>query len=137
MLKVLQGGTKAAPSDIKIIETLSKDYQLNNGVINVIVDFVLSMNKNILSRGYAEKMAASFNREGIETAIDAMNYCNEVLTSKSKSNKSRKKNNVSNTDSRESGENSTSSVISQKEWDELFEERKEEEDGTTDTELPF
>ena len=136
LLKILQGGTKAAPSDIKIIETLSKDYQLSNGVINVIIDFVLSMNKNILSRGYAEKMAASFNREGIETAIDAMNYCNEVLTSKSKS-RTRKRNNQTNTDSKEIEENSSSGAISQKEWDELFEDRKEEDDGTTDTELPF
>ena len=139
LLKLLQGGTKVAPSDIKIIETLSKDYQLNNAVINVIIDFVLSMNKNILSRGYAEKMAASFNREGIETAIDAMNYCNEVISNKSKSKKARKKNNINNTDSSEElDDNNSNSEISQKEWDELFEDhQKEDEDGTSDTELPF
>ena len=138
LLKILQGGTKAAPSDIKIIETLSKDYQLSNGVINVIIDFVLSMNKNILSRGYAEKMAASFNREGIETAIDAMNYCNEVLTSKSKSSKSRKKNSGTSATQKDLEENNSSNgSISQQEWDELFEDKKEEDDGTTDTELPF
>ena len=139
LLKVLQGGTKAAPSDIKIIETLSKDYQLNNSVINVIIDFVLSMNKNILSRGYAEKMAASFNREGIETAIDAMNYCNEVVSNKTRTNKTRKKNSATNVDTKGIEENSGSNVISQKEWDELFEDHKKEneEDGTTDTELPF
>ena len=139
LLKVLQGGTKAAPSDIKIIETLSKDYQLNNSVINVIIDFVLSMNKNILSRGYAEKMAASFNREGIETAIDAMNYCNEVISNKSKVKKNHKKNNANNAESSEElDDNNSNSAISQKEWDELFEDhQKEEEDGTSDTELPF
>ena len=135
LLKILQGGSKVAPSDIKIIETLSKDYQLSNGVINVIIDFVLSMNKNVLSRGYAEKMAASFNREGIETVIDAMNYCNEVINKNRGSSKGRRKTN-SNTETKELEDNN--GHISQEQWDELFEEEKDEEkDGTTDGELPF
>ena len=139
MLSILQGGTKVAPSDIKIIDILSKDYALNNGVVNVIIDFVLSMNKNILSKAYAEKIAASFNRENIETTIDAMNYCNEVLASTS----GRKKSKVTNNNEDEIEIKTTKSKtkkgeVSQEEWDELFEDNKEDSDnGETDTELPF
>ena len=137
LLKILQGGTKAAPSDIKIIETLSKDYQLSNGVINVIVDFVLSMNKNILSRSYVEKVAASFNREGIETVLDAMNYCNEVINNRHNSKKTNKKRKLNDAETEELDDNNSDS-ISQKEWDALFKEKESEtEDGKTDTELPF
>ena len=32
------------------------------------------MNNNVLSRAYCEKVAASLAREGVETAIDAINY---------------------------------------------------------------
>ena len=139
LLRLLQGGTKVAPSDIRIIETLSKDYCLPNGVINVIIDFVLSMNKNILSRAYAEKMAASFNREGIETTIDAMNYCNEVLKNQSKNKKSkRNKKNSENDSEMSENNNDTNDGISEEEWDKLFEEEKgEENSGETDTDLPF
>ena len=134
MLSILQGGTKVAPSDLKIIDILSKDYALSNGVVNVIVDFVLSMNKNVLSKAYAEKIAASFNRENIETTIDAMNYCNEILNNKKKTTKKLTKieavveNNVVE-------EKKTTS----EDWDELFKEDEEggEDNGTIESELPF
>ena len=139
LLKILQGGTKAAPSDVKIIETLSKDYQLSNNVINVIIDFVLDMNKNILSRPYAEKIAASFNRENIETTLDAMNYCNEVLNKQpSKKPKTKKANNDENDPQISENNNDNNASFSQKDWDALFEEEKEDnDDGTPDSELPF
>ncbi|MCR4911200.1 MAG: DnaD domain protein [Bacilli bacterium] len=139
VLRLLQGGTKVAPSDIKIIETLSKDYRLPNGVINVIIDFVLQMNKNVLSRAYAEKMAASFNREGIETTIDAMNYCNEVLQNQSKSKKTRRKKKSDDDEPIENINNNDNNEVSESDWDKLFEneEEGEENNGTIDTELPF
>ena len=140
ILQLLQGGTKVAPSDIRIIETLSKDYCLPNGVINVIIDFVLQMNKNVLSRAYAEKIAASFNREGIETTIDAMNYCNELLKnwSGSKKKKTTKKESKDNNTTESNGGDENKDL--DKEWDKLFEEDKEsgdEDDGETNTDLPF
>lgn len=139
ILQILQGGTKVAPSDIAIIKTLSMDYHLPNGVINVIIDFVLSMNKNVLSRAYAEKMAASFNREGIETTIDAMNYCNELLQNWSGNKKKRQKKNENNSEIKENIDIEENSSLDE-EWDKLFEEEKEKEDedsGETSTELPF
>lgn len=133
ILRLLQNGTRPAISDLKIIDMLSKDYCLNNGVINVLIDFVLSMNKNVLSRGYAEKIAASFNRENIKTTIDAMNYCNSVVEKSSSSKvKNNKKDNI------EISKTKTSDKISDEEWNSLFEEEKgDNEDGKTDSELPF
>ena len=135
ILRLLQGGTKVAPSDLAIINTLSKDYQLSNGVINVILDFVLSMNKNILSRAFAEKMAASFNRENIETTIDAMNYCNEVINKNATKKQTTKKNKEEGPSSGSTKKNSKS--VSQEDWNKLFEESEEKEDVKIETELPF
>ena len=85
-LQYLQQGTKLARSDIAIVDSLSKDYGFNNGIINVIVEYVLYKNSNVLSKNYAEKIAASLAREGISTTIDAMNYLKK-LTVKSQSKK--------------------------------------------------
>ena len=77
-LSVLQNGTIPARSDLKLIDDLSKNFGLENCVINAVVDFVLASNDNILSRPYTEKIAASVAREGIVTTIDAMNYLKKV-----------------------------------------------------------
>lgn len=87
-LKLLQNGTTPAQADLRIIDSLSKKFDLNNAVINAIIDYVLTMCDNVLSKYYAEKVAASIAREGITTAIDAMNYLLKV--------NNKKKNNVVN-----------------------------------------
>lgn len=92
VLRILQNGTKPAKADLNILNVLSKDYGLSNPVINVAIDFILTMNNNVLSTYSAEKIAASLSRENIETAIDAMEYLNNnyVKGSKKKTNKSNK-----------------------------------------------
>lgn len=133
ILSILQNGTKPASSDLRIIDTLSKDFNLPNGVINVIIDFVLNQNQNVLSRSYAEKIAASFNRENIQTTLDAMNYCNSIIEKGSK-----KKNKVEKTINNEI---KTSKIekrkVSKEEWDALFDDNKEKDDAKNDSELPF
>ena len=89
VLSALQNGTKPAKADLNIIDMLSKDYNLPNPVINVLIDFVLQMNNNVLSKYSAEKIAASLSREKIETAIDAMEYLRENYVKENK--KARKK----------------------------------------------
>lgn len=131
ILRLLQNGTKVAYSDLKIIETLSKEYRLTNGVINVIIDFVLAMNQNVLSRSFAEKIAASFNRENIETTIDAMNYCNNYLDKINQKAKKKTETKVSETNKIQNKE------ISKDEWNDLFEKEGEKDDGKIDSELPF
>ena len=88
-LSILQGGTKPASADLRIIDDLSKNYGLPNPVINAVVDYVLQRCDNVLNRLYAEKVAASLVRENICTAVDAMNYLKKV-DKKSRSKKTNK-----------------------------------------------
>ena len=85
-LQYLQQGTKPARSDLAIVDSLSKDYGFGNGIINVIVEYVLYKNNNILSKNYCEKIASSLAREGVLTTVDAMNYLKK-LTVKSQAKK--------------------------------------------------
>ena len=73
-LSILQNGTKPAASDLRLVDDISKNFNLPNCVINALIDYTLSMNNNILSRSYCEKIAASLAREGVKTTIDAMNF---------------------------------------------------------------
>ena len=77
-LALLQNGSQPAMSDLKIIDDLSKKFNLNNAVINAILDYVLMTNDNVLYRGLCEKIGASLAREGLTTTIDAMNYLKRV-----------------------------------------------------------
>ena len=62
----------------RLINDLSKNYHLPNPVINAVVDYVLTKADNVLSRAYAEKVAASLVRENARTAVDAMNYLRKI-----------------------------------------------------------
>lgn len=119
-LTLLQNGTKPATSDLKIINELSKDFKLNNGVINVIIDFVLSVNNNVLSRNYATKIAGSIVREGALTAYDAMNYLMETLNSRSDKTEVKKKKKIEGEEpvnNEVNEENKNDDDIS---WDDIF-----------------
>ena len=85
-LSVLQNGTTPALSDLRLINDLSKKFKLPNCVINALIDYVLKVNDNVLSRAFAEKVAASLARENIKTTIDAMNYLKKIKN-KGKRNK--------------------------------------------------
>lgn len=73
-LRILQNNTAPSRADLNIVDDLSKNYGLPNGVINALIDYVLAKNNNVLSRHYTEKIAASLTREGLTTVIDTMNY---------------------------------------------------------------
>ena len=77
-LAFLQDGTKPAAADVRLINDLSKNYHLPNPVINAIIDYVLTKADNVLSKAYAEKVAASLVRENARTAVDAMNYLRKI-----------------------------------------------------------
>ncbi|MCF0108225.1 MAG: DnaD domain protein [Bacilli bacterium] len=83
-LTILQNGSKPASSDLIIINSISENYHLSNGVINALIDYTLATNNNILSKFYIEKIAASLAREGVTNAVDAMNYLNKVAGGKKK-----------------------------------------------------
>ncbi len=77
-LSVLQNGTKPAMSDLRLINDISSNFNLPNGVINALVDYALTTNNNVLSKYYVEKVAGSLAREGVTNALDAMNFLNKV-----------------------------------------------------------
>ena len=77
-LSVLQNGSEPATPDLRLIDSISKKFRLNNSVINAIIDYVLTTNNNVLSRPYCEKVAASLAREGIVSTLDAMNYLKKI-----------------------------------------------------------
>ena len=107
VLKVLQNGTKPAKADLNILYSLSQDYNLPNPVINVVIDFVLTMNNNVLSTYSVEKVAASLSREGVETAVDAMEYLKNNYV------KENKKNNAKTSYNKNSGSVKTEEVASE------------------------
>lgn len=113
-LSYLQNNTSPADPDLRLIEDISRKFNLPNGVINAIIDIVLKRNNNILSKNYAEKIAGSFARENIKTALDAMNYYNKT----SFKHKSYSKKDKDDTLSSEQRENSNS--LSEKEMDDII-----------------
>ena len=127
-LKYLQNGTEPATPDLKLINELSKKLKLNNAVINVVVEYCLIKNNNILSKAYCEKISASLARSNITTAIDAMNYL------KSTNSKSRKKMNYSDEEIKPVKE--VKKIENEEEddedWDQLLAELNEGSEDKTD-----
>lgn len=77
-LTALQHGNKPASSDLDLLRELTVDMGLPSSVTNALVLYVLTKNKNILSKKLTEKIAASLVREGVSTALDALNYLNST-----------------------------------------------------------
>ena len=103
-LSYLQNCTVPASSDLKIINDISKKFKLPNAVINALIDYVLATNDNILSRALTEKIAASLAREGVTTAIDAMNYLKKIRKRGKKKDPSNSTANSSNSSGNDVGE---------------------------------
>ncbi len=59
--------------DLKLLEFLAVDLRLPPAVINVLVDYVLRINNNKLTKGFVEAIAGQWVRAGVKTAKDAMN----------------------------------------------------------------
>ena len=64
-------GTPSA-SDLKIISYLLIDLELKPGVVNVLVDFVLKINNNKLTKAFVDTIASQWKKNNIETVKDAM-----------------------------------------------------------------
>jgi replication initiation and membrane attachment protein len=70
----LQKGNKPAKSDLLLLNELTVEMGLSAPVCNALIFYILTKNDNVLSARLAEKIAGSLVREGISTALDAMNY---------------------------------------------------------------
>ena len=61
-------------NDLKIIAYLLVDLDLKPGVVNVLVDYVLKINNNKLTKSYIDTIASQWSKSNIETVEDAMNF---------------------------------------------------------------
>lgn len=73
-LKSKYKGVRPTERDMKILEMLIVDLQLNPAVCNVLIDYVLKTQNNKLVKAYVETIAGEWKRSGIETAKEAMEY---------------------------------------------------------------
>ncbi|PWA12322.1 Replication initiation and membrane attachment protein [Pueribacillus theae] len=71
-LEKMAGGAKPAASDIKIIEGIMFEQNLNPGVVNVLIDYVMRTNDMKMVKAYIEKIAAHWARKNIKTVSEAM-----------------------------------------------------------------
>lgn len=65
-------GSDPTRRDLKLVEDLLIDYKLKPGVVNVLIDYVLNIKDNKLTRGIVETLAGEWQRLGIETVEEAM-----------------------------------------------------------------
>ncbi len=66
-------GAKPTKTDLSLLEYLLIDLNLNPGVVNVLIDYVLKINNNKLTRSFVDTIAGQWKRSKIETVEDAMN----------------------------------------------------------------
>lgn len=71
-LKSKYGGAKPTTKDITLVESLLADQELNPGVINVLIDYVLRTNDKKLNKNLVEAIASQWKMLNINTVKDAM-----------------------------------------------------------------
>lgn len=72
-LKNKNHGIEPTLNEKKILEMLSNDLQMKPEVINVLIEYVLSISDNKLIRGFVESIASTWNRLNVSTLQDALN----------------------------------------------------------------
>ncbi len=73
-LKNKYGGSNPTPRDLKLLEFLIIDLELQPAVVNVLIDYVLKKNNNKLTSSYVETIAGQWKRAGLKTAQEAMDF---------------------------------------------------------------
>ncbi len=67
-----------ANSDKIIIEKLVNDYGMPFVVVNILIEFILENNNNMLQAEYVYKVATSWIRSGVKTKEEAMEYIKSI-----------------------------------------------------------
>ena len=80
-------GGKPSRSDKLILEYLLLDLGLMPGVVNVLIDYVLRINNNKLTKNYVEAIASQWARSNVKTVSDAMKLAQKEMASKKKTTK--------------------------------------------------
>lgn len=93
-LKIKEGYKNPPPAHIAVINELSS-MGLSSGVINVIIDYCLTIKNGVLSKNYCTAIGGSMNTKNINSVLDALNYLSQNRSKKSLSNtKSSKEENI-------------------------------------------
>lgn len=71
-LRYKQGYDYVADTDRNLVKSLNSNFGFSNEVINVLIEHVLTNNNMNLSRGYVEKVAAQWKRQGIDDVEGAL-----------------------------------------------------------------
>ena len=71
-LQAKQNGAQVTPTDKKLIEHLAMDMHFSNEVINVMLEYILSVSSNRLNPKFVDMVAAEWARDGIETKEQAL-----------------------------------------------------------------
>ena len=71
-------------SDLAIISYLLIDLNLKPGVVNVLIDYVLKINNNKLTKNFVEVIASQWSKSGIETVEQAMELAGKEHKKKQK-----------------------------------------------------
>ena len=85
-LKSKYNGVKPTSRDLNMLESLMNDLELKPAVVNVLIDYVLKINNNKLTKNFIETIAGQWKRLNIETAEDAMNQAYKESKKKIKNN---------------------------------------------------
>lgn len=73
---------KPAPSELAIIVYLLDDLGLLPGVVNVLIDYVLRINNNKLTKNFIEAIGAQWKRSNVKTVEDAMKIASDEYKNK-------------------------------------------------------
>jgi replication initiation and membrane attachment protein len=76
------GGTNLTKNDKDVLAMLALDFDLKPGVINVLLDYVLKINNNKLTKAFIETIATQWKRSKIETVEDAMDIAEKEYKSR-------------------------------------------------------
>lgn len=74
--------SKPSKSDITVLEYLMLDMNLNAGVVNVLIDYVLRINNNKLTKNFVDVIASQWAKSKIETVEAAMTLAEKEYKSK-------------------------------------------------------
>ena len=73
---------KLTKAEINILEMLLVDIGLKPGVVNVLIDYVLKINDNKLTKNFVEAIASQWKRSNIETVEQAMEISKQEFKKK-------------------------------------------------------
>lgn len=77
-------GSRPSKKDLEVLEYLLLDMNLKPGVVNVLIDYVLKINNNKLTRNFIEVIASQWAKSKIETVEAAMNLAEKEYKSRKK-----------------------------------------------------